>query len=373
MKLVEIQHPPATPSRRWRGSRPYWLAQFIGWTGVALLVLVPLPFRANANWLDAAAILIFCVTGIAFSHLLRASIIDLLVHVRTVPSLVLRATPRVFGFAFLHGCVQLLFVRAMEVHSVSFLSSRPGIDSFAFTVLDLMSFSFGLFVIWASLYFLIRIYQNAHRIQLERLRVTASIHEAALGALKAQLNPHLLFNCLNTIRALIPREASLPRDAITHLSELLRSSLSFNELELIPLREELATVENYLALERLRFEDRLRFTRQIDDAALTWPVPPFTLQTLVENAVKYGVATRENGGNIHLSIRVTSGLLEILVINDGQLSTGTPSSTGLGIRNLANRIALLHGPGANIHLRRASADRVEASILLPKPLTKLPS
>lgn len=339
-----------------------------------MLVLVPLPFRPDATWLDALAVLMFYVSGIALSHLLRATIINLLVHVLTVPSLFLRATPWVFGFALLHGCVQLLFARAMDAHSVSFLSSRPGLDPFAFSVLDLMSFSFGLFTIWASLYFLIRIYQNAHRIQLERLRVNASIHEAALGALKAQLNPHLLFNCLNSIRALIPREASLPRDAITQLSELLRSSLSFNELELIPLREELTTVENYVALERLRFEDRLRFTSQIDDTALAWPVPPFTLQILVENAVKYGVAPRENGGNIHLSIRVTSGLLEVLVINDGQLGTGTPStSTRLGIRNLTNRIVLLHGPAASIHLRQASTDRVEASILLPEPLTKLPS
>lgn len=374
MDLVNLQHPPASAKRRWQGGRSYWIAQLIGWTGISLLVLIPLPFRADTTWLDAAAVLVFFLTGLALSHLLRASIMDLLSKVRTVPVLILCALPWTFGFAFLHGCVQLLFARGMAAHSVSFLSSRPGIDPFVFTVLDLMSFSFGLFTIWASLYFLIRIYQNAHRIQLERLRVTASIHEAALGALKAQLNPHLLFNCLNSIRALIPRDAPLPRDAITHLSELLRSSLSFNELELIPLREELGTVDNYLALERLRFEDRLRFTREIDDAALAWPIPPFTVQILVENAVKYGVATRENGGNIHLSIRVNSGLLEIQVINDGQLQSETPSSsTGLGLRNLANRIALLHGPGASIHLRQASTDRVEASILLPEPLANLPS
>ncbi|MCX6934311.1 MAG: hypothetical protein NTZ29_16775 [Verrucomicrobia bacterium] len=123
-------------------------------------------------------------------------------------------------------------------------------------------------------------------------------------------------------------------------------------------------MDNYLALERLRFEDRLTVHRTIESAALAWPMPPFLVQTLVENAVKFGIATREAGGAITLDAAVKNGFLHLRVLNPGTID-GAAASTGLGLKNARSRLDLLFGPRATLTLAQASPDLVVAEVRLP--------
>lgn len=157
-----------------------------------------------------------------------------------------------------------------------------------------------------------------------------------------------------------------PREALTHLSELLRSSLALKQDELIPLARELETVESFFALERLRFEQRLRVTTDIAPGAHSWLVPPFLVQILAENAVHYGVAPYEDGGDIRVRVTLQNSSLVVEVHNRGQLGQLPPGrSTGLGLANLRSRLALLFGPAATLTLTNQGSAQVLARAVVP--------
>ncbi len=243
---------------------------------------------------------------------------------------------------------------------------EAAVESFdvIFVYLDTLTLALPLFTIWTGFYLGMRYYRQYQIAVVERLKLDAAIKDADLRALKAQLNPHFLFNSLNSLRALIPSDLERPREAITLLSDLLRASLTLGQDEIVPLSLELASVDNYLALERLRFEDRLRVRRAIHPAALDRPVPPFLVQTLVENALKHGLAPRESGGEITLEAFVRGGMLHIRVSNPGTLGRRA-EGTGLGLKNSRARLALLFGPDAVLTLRQVADDIVEAEAILP--------
>ncbi|HLP07426.1 MAG TPA: histidine kinase, partial [Opitutaceae bacterium] len=306
---------PYPPRRRWLGTRPYWLCQALGWGGIFLLLTGPLPFGARASAAEFVALLLFTGTGLACSHLLRLVVIATLPHAHTWPGLLLRLFPWIGSLTVAHVGLQIVWARAVLPHQAAFMTTRPGVDPVLLTFVDIAGLSAGLFIVWTGAYLGLRIYRQYQAARIERLELAAHVQEAAWQALRAQLNPHLLFNSLNSIRALIPHNQTAPREALTHLSELLRSSLSLKQDELIPLRRELETVESFLALERLRFEQRLRVTISVAPAALDWLVPPFLVQLLVENAVKYGVAPYEEGGDIALRLAVEDNALVVEVTN----------------------------------------------------------
>lgn len=361
--------------RRWLGGRSYWLCQACGWGGVFLLMFGPLPFAARASGAEIAALLFFTATGIGLSHLLRVGIIAALDHAHTWSGLLLRLIPRLMAIAIAHVTAQIVWAHSVCPHEAAFMTTRPGVDPVLLTFADTFSLSAGLFIVWAGAYFALRIYRQYQAARIERLELAAHVQEAAWQALRAQLNPHLLFNSLNSIRALIPKDLAAPREALTHLSDLLRSSLSLKQDELIPLHREMETVDSFLALERLRFEQRLRITRTIDHKAKLWMVPPFLVQILVENAVKYGVAPFEEGGDIELRIAIESDHLRVEVINRGQIGLPThPTSTGLGLANVRSRLALLFGPAATLTVANSGPDHVSAQALVPaRPALVSPS
>ena len=169
----------------------------------------------------------------------------------------------------------------------------------------------GIFVFlgWFCIYFIYHAFERLRRMQVERLHLAASVKEAELRALKSQVNPHFLFNSLNSLRALIDEDAPRARESVTRLANMLRYSLQSGQLETVTLEEELRIVEDYLALEQIRHESRLRVTWQLDrEATLRGvSVPPMLLQTLVENAVKYGISPRREGGEIVIAARIEGG------------------------------------------------------------------
>jgi LytS/YehU family sensor histidine kinase len=188
------------------------------------------------------------------------------------------------------------------------------------------------------------------------------------------VNPHFLFNSLNSLRALIDEDAPRAREAVTRLANMLRYSLQSGQLETVPLEDELRIVADYLALEQIRHEDRLRVRWEIADevSAGAVAVPPMLLQTLVENGVKYGVGTRREGGELRISARFEGATLRLQVTNPGDL--GEPvsaaaaragSSTGVGLRNASERLKLLFGDRASLTLRSEPAGCVTADVVLP--------
>jgi signal transduction histidine kinase len=221
-----------------------------------------------------------------------------------------------------------------------------------------------LMVGWQFIYFFYHLFDRYNRLQIEQLRLVASVKEAELRALKSQINPHFIFNSLNSLRGLIDENPDRARQAVTQLANLLRYSLQSGQLETVPFEDELNTVNDYLALEQVRHEERLRVRLDIAPGALGLSVPPMLLQTLVENAVKYGIAPRREGGEIAIIARCERDHLRLQVTNPGTLAAGG-GSTGVGLRNAAERLGLLFGAQATLVLREDPPGCVVAEVILP--------
>jgi two-component system, LytTR family, sensor histidine kinase AlgZ len=172
--------------------------------------------------------------------------------------------------------------------------------------------------------------------------------DAELRALKSQINPHFLFNCLNSISALTTSDPSRAREMCVRLSEFLRNTLGLGERESISWKEEIELARTYLEVERVRFGDRLRVEMDVDEACTECRVPTLVLQPLVENAIKHGIATLVEGGTIRLESRVKSGTLEVSVENGFDPEAPSPRRSGLGLRNVRDRLRMRFGGSAGV-------------------------
>jgi len=217
---------------------------------------------------------------------------------------------------------------------------------------------------WLCLYFFYHLFDRYNRLQIEQLKLSAAVKEAELRALKSQINPHFIFNSLNSLRGLIDEDPSRARQAVTQLANLLRYSLQSGQLETVSFGEELRTVNDYLALEQVRHEERLQVRIDVAPGVLGFAVPPMLLQTLVENAVKYGIAPRREGGEIAITAHCDRSCLRIEVTNPGTLAAGG-GSTGVGLRNAADRLKLLFGAQATLSLREDPPGNVVAEVVVP--------
>ena len=191
--------------------------------------------------------------------------------------------------------------------------------------------------------------------------------EARLLTLKAQIQPHFLFNTLNTI-ALMVRES--PRDAerlITRLSELFRHALEGATIHEVPLADEVRFAAAYLEIEGARFEERLRVEWEIDPGALEARVPHLILQPLVENAIRHGIAPRSAAGRLRVAARRENGRVRLVVEDDGVGLDGAsrPASPGVGLTNVRARLAALYGPAGELALAARSGGGVTATLVFP--------
>jgi len=189
--------------------------------------------------------------------------------------------------------------------------------------------------------------------QAETRAIEAQIlaRDAELKALKAQINPHFLFNSLNSISALTTIDAARAREMCVLLSDFLRKTLGMGEKKSIALRDELALVERFLAVEKVRFGPRLSFTAQVDDAAQSCDVPPLVLQPLVENAVAHGVANLPDGGWIRLAAHRSPSTLTVVVENNFDPEIPVPrGGGGLGLTNVRERLRTSYGDRASLRV-----------------------
>jgi two-component system, LytTR family, sensor kinase len=205
--------------------------------------------------------------------------------------------------------------------------------------------------------------------ELRMERLERRFSEARLNALRMQLDPHFLFNALNTISSQVERDPRMARSMIEHLGDLLRLSLQSRDREEIPLAEELAFLDHYLAIQRIRFGDQLKIDLRIDPDVTYAPVPCLFIQPLVENAIRHGISRRSSGGTIIVSARRVEHQLEIRVVDDG---IGLPAewtletSAGLGLSLTRDRMAGLYPNGTSrLAVRRRADGGTEVEITLP--------
>jgi len=191
--------------------------------------------------------------------------------------------------------------------------------------------------------------------------------------LRSQLNPHFLFNCLNSLRELIDEDRNRAKQVIDLLSALLRYTLRADRVETVSLKEELGAVEDYLALEKVRFEERLQTRFAIDPRSLGAKLPPMLLQTLVENGVKHGIARLPAGGELVVVAEVVDGNLRVEVTNTGRLSDATEGSSAIGLGNARERLRLMYGDSAALTLGAVDESKVRAEFVIPLRSNGLPS
>ncbi|QKY02294.1 sensor histidine kinase [Janthinobacterium lividum] len=227
-------------------------------------------------------------------------------------------------------------------------------------------FWFGVFLTWTVFYFTALSLRRASRFEAEALRLEVLAKDAQLRALQAQVNPHFFFNSLNSVRALIFEDREAAAHMIDQLANLMRHALQSSQHATVPLAAELEAVRAYLAIEQSRFEERLRVSFDIAPGLELVRVPPMALQTLVENAVKYGVEASADGGDIRIAARRGAGMdtLQIEVANTGRLRRAS-GSTGIGLRNARQRLQLACGERASLELCE-QAGWVHATIHLPE-------
>jgi LytS/YehU family sensor histidine kinase len=197
-----------------------------------------------------------------------------------------------------------------------------------------------------------RYFIDAREREVQIARLSEQLSGARFAALQAQLNPHFLFNTLNTIAVLVrdnDREGAV--SIVEHLSELLRRTLSRHQANEVTLGEELDLVQQYVAIEQARFSDRLRPDFRIPDALLTAVVPSFSLQHLIENAIRHGIAKDSDAGLLIVTAARSGDVLEITVVNDGvSFDPATPIPPGHGIDNTRERLRALYGDHASLEI-----------------------
>ena len=194
--------------------------------------------------------------------------------------------------------------------------------------------------VWSILYFAIKTWQD---IQIEKERVKDAVfmvQEAQLQTLRYKLNPHFLFNSLNSIQALFRENPDQADLMITELSEFLRYSLKYNDRLMIPVKDEMDIINKYLTIEKIRYEEKLDFSINIDNNALHKEIPCLITQPLVENSIKHGLYKDPSGIKIEINILYIQDIFRIEVINTGKLQSGW--TYGIGLKNVVDRLENLY-------------------------------
>ncbi len=213
-----------------------------------------------------------------------------------------------------------------------------------------------LILFWNAIYFTFHLFQKSRNQEISNLELAASKRESELKNLRSQLNPHFLFNSLNSIRALVDIDPKKAKTSITTLSNLLRQSLLMGKENLVSLSDELQVAKSYLDLEKVRFEDRLSIEWEIEPSLEALQVPPFSLQMMIENAIKHGISNLKDGGVVKVAVYQSDGRTIVEVRNTGNLKKVI--DLGVGIQNVRRRLALQYGAGASFTLNDVGGEVV---------------
>jgi two-component system, LytTR family, sensor kinase len=267
------------------------------------------------------------------------------------------ARPHLLSRVMLHFFVSLLFCAAwagLGTGLRAFLQPQAleGNAWRSFESWLLVTFPFGVavYLSMVGVEHAIRYLAEARNREIQMARLSEQLSSARFSALQAQVNPHFLFNTLNTITVLVrDGDRAGATQILEHLSEVLRSTLGRHRTNEVRLQEELELVRQYLAIEQARFSYRLRPEFEIDDSAMSAAVPGFALQHLVENAIRHGIAKRPDAGRVKVVARRDRDMLELSVADDGAgIADEAVMPAGHGIENTRERLRSLYGERASL-------------------------
>jgi two-component system LytT family sensor kinase len=213
----------------------------------------------------------------------------------------------------------------------------------------------------------IRYFDEVRDREVQLARLSEQLSNARFAALQARLNPHFLFNTLNTVTVLVrDNDRRGATRIIEHLSEVLRRTLSRHRANEVALGDEMALVEQYLAIEQARFSDRLRVTYEIDEALRPAAIPGFAIQHLAENAIRHGIAVHPDAGQLTIAARRVDDMLEIRVEDDGPgIRAGAELRPGHGLENTRERLRALHGDRASLTVTGRSPHGTTVTLRVP--------
>lgn len=349
-----------------RKKRLYWTLQILGWSIYLALNFITTSIINPQEMTEGE------INNELLGHVVHTTVLALLSHLvirktiidrEWVQINISRVIPRLFLLIFLSVILaQIIILPILSIFRDLELDTALGASNF----LLLPSLSYiVLFIVWCSVYILYHYLESNNR----SLKYEAAMNEMHLNQLKSQLNPHFIFNALNSMRALVDEEPEKAKVAITQLSNILRNSLITDMKKVVNFRNELNTVRNYLALESIRFEERLQVKFDIAPGSDHFEVPPMMLQTLTENAIKHGVSNLLRGGLIHISTTIKDSKMQVKIKNSGQLKNGTKAkakSTGVGLVNTQERLKLIYGDSASFKMYNENDKFVVVEVNIPQ-------
>jgi sensor histidine kinase YesM len=331
----------------------YWRCQIAGWSFYGLLASGIPALYGGLRWM----VLVRAAVGIAIGILLTERLRK---YVRGHGWLRLplrRLVPRIAAASFVVATLMVVLLLPLLLAILS-SPSRAG------PLTAIYSIHLVVVLGWILLYLG---YHYVHRVrtaETEKWRLELAMRDTELGALRAQLNPHFLFNSLNSLRALVTEDPVRAQEAITGLAALLRHTLRLSRTRTTTIEREMEATQHYLKLEALRFESRLRYEISVHPAVLEHSIPPMLIQTLVENAIKHGIAPLPEGGTVRITVQKRSDGLHIHVRNTGTLGRDL-EQRGIGLANSLERLRLIFGDRVTLELRPSGLDEVTCEVVVP--------
>jgi sensor histidine kinase YesM len=342
-------------------TRYYWWCQIGGWSFVGLSML----FFAHTFAQKVSSVYLWrtitvIAAGIISTHLLR----EFIKKMNWLLLPIEKILPKLIIAVVITTLIFILFQMSVyQVFNLYEYENRYKLDFMTRLLANVLDR--GLYIIpWTLIYYFYHYIDKSRKQQVDTLKMEALVKELELKTIKSHINPHFIFNALNSIRALIDENPSRARTAITELSNILRSSMQAEKLETVSFEKELNIVKDYLALEHIRFEDRLKVEYDIDEDTLDQPIPPMMLQTLVENAIKHGISKQVNGGKVKIISDFKDDYHQLIIQNTGYLN-GSLYDDGFGLTSTKNRLKLLFGDKANFDIKEMNSNTVEATVLIP--------
>jgi len=334
-------------------SRIYWITQLIGWL---TYFTVNFFFFYTVSAKDILFHLLLVPSAILLTHIFRYFIViknwlQKPVFVQIIIAIIASLLLSPVFISIQYFLTTLIFETAQKLSAISFLQS-------------LINFWF-VFFVWSVLYFSFHYIRNYRKAEIQQLKMQSSLKEAELNKLKSQLNPHFMFNAMNSIRALIDENPQKAKEAVTQLSNILRQTLTLEKNKVISFDDEMTLVKDYLALEKIRFEERLNYSIKLDESSSQYKIPPMLLQTLVENAIKHGISKLTLGGVVNISSKqLENKKLQIEIINTGNYNPDENPQSGYGLANTKNRLAFVFADDASFSIVNEN-DTVKTQIVIP--------
>ena len=348
----------SSQTEKWSEKKLYWVSQIAGWSVFAVVNLVVIAAFGRYTWQRLVVFIIICLFGLLSTHQFR----NYIKKNNWINLPIKKLLPRILLACLIIGTLIYSLAFSSDYALGQFKSDEFKIASPLAGIINLS----GVVAIWSLIYFSFHYFQNYKRAEIESYIWEAAVKDFELKTLKSQLNPHFMFNALNSIRALIEEDPKSAQTAVTKLSNILRYSLKIERNETVPLDEEMQTVADYLALEAMRLEERIKYKISVDPKSSKIEIPPMMIQTLVENGIKHGIAKRTDGGTIFVTTKLENSSLYINIKNSGQIEEDLlKQSNGFGISNTKQRLNLIYGDAVKFEIKNNSDDSVSAEITIP--------